>query len=151
MVAVCKCACGRKVKFGRGYLNNRSQELREAAELGIAIFAELRKAEERERIPEKLKAALAVIFPDRLNSVARRCSDQVERLHNYSVGLATESEMPDRGDVFNSEVELLGLIGIGGGLCVEIGRFSETGMTEMLSRLSPVQRNKMYESLGRIG
>lgn len=147
---VCNCGCGRKVKFGRGYLNNRSKELRVAAELGIAIFVELGKAEGRERIPEKLKVALAAIFPDRLSSIARLCSDQAEKTHSYSVGLATESEMPDRRNVFNSEVELLRLIGIGGGICVEIGRYSESGMTERLGQLSSVQRNKMYESLGRI-
>lgn len=148
-MAICNCGCGLKVKFGRGYLNSRSLELRAISEFGFLIEQTLptrpipnTPSSERDRVRNHLKG-LAVF-----------CLAYSDSLHSYSLGHTSESQSSDvlgnRQKVFNDEVALIDAVCYCSAFCLLNGSLTENEFRAEVQKLSTGQRAKVRISMNLV-
>jgi hypothetical protein len=148
-MALCVCGCGQKVKFGRGYLNTRSLELRVVSNFAMLVHAALA----RRPIPNTPPTELVAVRSN-IDLLAARNSYYSVALHDYSVGSKTEIAVSDvlnnRQNVFNDELLLIDAACYSSSFCLLNGSLSKSDFLREVDKFSSTQRVKVKMSFNTV-
>jgi hypothetical protein len=148
-MALCVCGCEQKVKFGRGYLNARSAELRVARDFGILVYEALALRPLPNTPPSELEDVRSIIF-----SLAARCKYYSDALHDYSVGSETEIAVYDvlnnRPKVFNDELSLIDTACYSSVFCLLNESLSKRDFLREVEKFSSTQRVKVKTTFNTV-
>lgn len=145
-MGMCSCGCGEKVKFGRGYLNSRSDELRVVSRFGTLVEQKLTERPIPNTPQRELEGVRKQII--HLTTLCRLYSG---KLHDYSVGATSEREasevLSNRLTVFRDETSLIDVVCYSACFCLLNGSLSDTEFLQEIEKLSSNQRVKAKSSM----
>ena len=148
-MALCVCGCRQKVKFGRGYLNARSAELRVVSDFAMLVHEALALRPIPNTPPNELTAVRSNIV-----LLAARNSYYAVALHDYSVGSKTEIAVSDvlnnRQNVFNDELLLIDTACYSSSFCLLNGSLSKNDFLREVDKFSSTQRVKVKMSFNNV-
>jgi len=148
-MANCACGCGKKVKFGRGYLNTRSSELKIVSDFGTLVRERMTQREIPNTPSEELEK-----FRSNLGALATFCFHYSVSLHGYSIGQLEESEvsqvLQSRALVFEQEILLIDTALYVAVFCLLNGSLTKSEFLSEIQRFSKAQHLKAKTTLAKL-
>lgn len=148
-MANCVCGCGKKVKFGRGYLNTRSSELKVLSDFGALVRERMTQREIPNTPTEELEKVR-----NHLGALATFCVHYSVSLHGYSIGQLEESEvsqvLQSRALVFEHESSLIDTALYVACFCLFNGSLSRDEFVSRVGEFSKAQNVKAKMTLSKL-